>query len=522
MANAIYNSFFGFSENPFNLTPDPRYLFMSPCHKEAVEHMLYGINERKGFIVITGGIGTGKTTLCRTLLNHLGEETRSALIFNSFISDMELLKSINQEFGIIMPSEAETKKDYIDALNRFLLDIFTGGGNAVLIIDEAQNLSHDVLEQIRMLSNLETAKEKLIQIILIGQPELQGVLSSPSLRQLNERVTVRYELAPLSFKDMRGYMEHRMIVAGGHGIARFTNRALREIYHYSRGNPRRINNVCDRALLVSYALGRHDVSGGVIKKSIRELSGNSGMPSGWSLSWNSRFAYVFIIFILIIAVGFGGWRYRDRILADTPKEVVEPCLNTDDISSADKGVKEKKSPLYMDEQKSISTLFSLFYNTAGNEDYDFGDSYLDLVSHDIDPEYYLLFKKPFRVSMSNADISGRYLVIRNTDEKGATIIDADGSEQALDRDFIINNWGGRVSWVCPISRKAAILFKGAGAPEVLEIQNTLSDIGYMVKKTGVYDQSTFQEIMKFQEDFGLQIDGIAGPKTRALLYQMAR
>ncbi|MBN1628034.1 MAG: AAA family ATPase, partial [Deltaproteobacteria bacterium] len=199
--------------------------------------MLYGINERKGFIVITGGIGMGKTTLCRNLLNHLGQETRSALIFNSFISDMELLKSINQEFGIIMPSEAETKKDYIDALNRFLLDIFAEGGNAVLMIDEAQNLSHDVLEQIRMLSNLETAKEKLIQIILIGQPELQGVLSSPSLRQLNERVTVRYELKSLSFRDIRGYMEHRMIIAGGHGNARFTNGAVRNICHYSRGNP---------------------------------------------------------------------------------------------------------------------------------------------------------------------------------------------------------------------------------------------------------------------------------------------
>lgn len=518
----MYNSFFGFTENPFNLTPDPRYLFMGPSHKEAVEHMLYGINERKGFIVITGGIGAGKTTLCRTLLNHLGEDTRSALIFNSFISDMELLKSVNQEFGINMTPEAETKKDYIDALNLFLLDIFAKGGNAVLMIDEAQNLSHDVLEQIRMLSNLETAKEKLIQIILIGQPELQGVLSSPSLRQLNERVTVRYELEPLSFKDIRGYMEHRMIVAGGHGNARFTNSAVRDIYYYSRGNPRRINNVCDRALLISYALGMHDVSRGTIKKSIRELSGGNNMTSGWGLVLDRRLVYAFLLFVLIIAAGFGGWRYRGRIFADTPSGHIQPGLKTDNADTADTPVQHKESPPYMDEQKSISTLFSMFYGTAGNENHDFKDSYLDIVSYDIAPEYYIVFKRPFRITMSGPDNEGRYLVIKNTDEKGATVIDAHGTEQSLDRDLIIDNWGGSVSWVCPMPRKTANLFQGSDAPEVLDIQNTLNDMGYMVKTTGIYDQSTSQEIMKFQKDFGLQIDGIAGPRTRALLYQMAR
>ena len=158
----MYTSFFGFKENPFNLTPDPRYLFLSPYHKEALDHLLYGINERKGFIAITGGIGTGKTTLCRALLSHLDATTKSALILNAFISDLELLKAVNQEFGLQMGPEPLSKKDYIDTLNQFLLKNFGRGGNAVLLVDEAQNLSHAVLEQIRMLSNLETEREKLI------------------------------------------------------------------------------------------------------------------------------------------------------------------------------------------------------------------------------------------------------------------------------------------------------------------------------------------------------------------------
>ncbi|KPK24375.1 MAG: hypothetical protein AMK69_16205, partial [Nitrospira bacterium SG8_3] len=208
----MYPSYFGLKECPFNLTPDPRYLYLSPYHKEALDHLLYGIQERKGFIRMIGGIGTGKTTICRSLLGHLEATTKSALIFNAFISDMELLESINQEFGIRMETGVKSKKDYIDALNHFLLETYRSGGNAVLIIDEAQNLSHSVLEQIRMLSNLEAEKEKLIQIVLVGQTELNDILASPSLKQLNERIMVRYDLKPLDSKDIKGYVEHRLVV----------------------------------------------------------------------------------------------------------------------------------------------------------------------------------------------------------------------------------------------------------------------------------------------------------------------
>ena len=484
--------------------------------------MLYGINERKGFIVITGGIGNGKTTLCRTLLNHLGRDTRSALIFNSFISDMELLKSINQEFGIQVPQGAETKKDYIDALNGFLLDIFSQGGNAVLMIDEAQNLSHDVLEQIRMLSNLETAKEKLIQIVLMGQPELHGVLAAPSLRQLNERIMVRYDLKTLSFRDIRGYMEHRMAVAGGHGSARFTNGAVRDIYRYSGGTPRRINNVCDRALLIAYALGRRDISGGIIGKSIRELSGGNGMAAGLGPARSQRLLFWLLILVLIIAAGIGAWRYKGTLPSVAPLEETAPAMLKGNISYADAEMKKDESQIFSDEQKSLSTLFSMFYDTSETAGRNFEESYLDLVSYDLSPEYYIVLKKPFRVSASDPDNAARYLVIKNTDDKGATAIDADGTEQTVDRDFIISNWGGLVSWIYPTPKKAATLSRGSGAPEVLELQKALNDTGYVVKATGIYDQSTFKEIAKFQKDFNLDVDGIAGPRTRALLYQMVK
>ncbi|MCG6879940.1 MAG: AAA family ATPase, partial [Deltaproteobacteria bacterium] len=225
----MYKTFFGFKEHPFNLTPDPRYLYLSRYHREALDHLLYGINQRKGFIAITGGVGTGKTTLCRALLDHLDENTKSALIFSSFVSHMEILKSIAHEFGIPLPVETESKNALLDAINHFLLGVFREGGNALLLIDEAQNLSRTVLEQIRMLSNLETEKDKLIQIVLVGQSELKEVLSAHSLRQLDDRITVRYHLKPLDQKDVQGYVEHRLVVAGGKGDVKFSDGAFKRI-----------------------------------------------------------------------------------------------------------------------------------------------------------------------------------------------------------------------------------------------------------------------------------------------------
>jgi general secretion pathway protein A len=515
----MYTSFFGFKENPFSLTPDPRYLFLSPIHKEAIDHLLYGINERKGFIVITGGIGTGKTTLCRVLLSHLESTTKSALIFNSFISDVELLKTINQELGIYVKPGTGTKKDYIDTLNQFLLDTFSRGGNAVLLIDEAQNLSHDVLEQIRMLSNLETTREKLIQIVLVGQPELRELLSAPSMKQLNERVMVRYNLNSLTFENMGGYVEHRMVVAGGRGTPTFTRAALKEIYAYSGGNPRRINSVCDRSLLIAYAKGKYAISKSFAKKAVRELYGE--IPgSGYPLN-RLLLKQAFVLLVLIFIAGFGLWSYNrisQNISANGNKNKITEFKPVQEVDSKPS---KTTASIIIDDQKSYSGLFSLFYSQKGGYNKNIDEHHLTICNFTLAPEYYVMLKKPFRVAVRNSPETSGFILISNAEQDGAVVIDADGEERTITRDFILRYWGGRVSWIFPDEFKNPNLIKGMRSPEVLELQKTLNDIGYILEPTGFYGESTYQNIVRFQEDFGLQADGIAGPRTRALLYQMA-
>lgn len=267
----MYAAYFGLKENPFRLSPEPSYLFLSEQHRDAINHMIYGIAEKKGFMMISGDIGTGKTTICRTLLTLIEGLVETALIFNTAISELELLETVCREFGIPVTDEPRTKKAYLDALNGFLLVNFAEGKKALLLIDEAQNLSHGVLEQIRMLSNLETEKEKLLQIVLVGQPELRAALALPALRQLNERITVRCELRPLSTNDVKRYIAHRLRVAGGPGKILMTPGAYHLIYYFSEGIPRRINTLCDRALLIAYAKNVTKVDRGMIRQAVRDI-----------------------------------------------------------------------------------------------------------------------------------------------------------------------------------------------------------------------------------------------------------
>jgi len=269
----MYAAYFGLKENPFKLSPEPGYLFLSEQHRDALNYLIYGIKEKKGFVLISGDIGTGKTTICRKLLHVLDPTVETALIFNTAISEVELLESVVREFGITLPEGAGTKKKYVDALNEFLLQNFAAGKNAVLLIDEAQNLSHGALEQIRMLSNLEAEKEKLLQIILIGQPEIKHTLTLPALRQLNERITVRYDLKPLPADAIRIYVDHRLGVAGGPGKIEFTQGAYRQVFDFSEGIPRRINALCDRALLIAYTRNIGRIDRRMIRRAARDIGG---------------------------------------------------------------------------------------------------------------------------------------------------------------------------------------------------------------------------------------------------------
>jgi general secretion pathway protein A len=268
----VYNDFYGFLESPFNLTPDPRFLFFSDKHREAFHHVLFGIRERKGFIQLTGEVGAGKTTVCRALLAELGEGYQTALILNPMVSGAELVRSILTELGL------ETLADgtaYLEVLNRFLLEQAEAGRDVVLLVDEAQDLTPELLEQVRLLSNLETDRRKLIQIVLIGQPELRDKLNARSLRQLRQRITVRYHLKPLDLDETERYISHRLLVAGADGRPKFSRGAVRAVHRYARGVPRLINAVCDKALLYGYVNSTYELKSRAIRQAIRELEGTS-------------------------------------------------------------------------------------------------------------------------------------------------------------------------------------------------------------------------------------------------------
>ena len=278
----MYCTFYGFRESPFTITPNPRFLFMSSQHREAFAHLIYAVESRAGFIELTGEVGTGKTTLLRTFLNRLDSEGhRTALIFNPCLSSLELLTSINREFGL--PYKNGSRMELLQALNGFLLEQKEAGRKVVLVMDEAQNLSPEVLEQIRLISNLETETDKLIQIVLSGQPELLFILAREELRQLNQRITVRYHLLPMEFDSTRRYIDHRMELAGRFRAAEFSTAALKRIFRFSGGVPRLVNIACDRALLIGFTEEDRVISGRMAAQAIAEVLGRApyGKRSGF-------------------------------------------------------------------------------------------------------------------------------------------------------------------------------------------------------------------------------------------------
>lgn len=266
----MYCQFYNLTEKPFNITADPAFFFLSKRHEEAIYHIKYGINERKGILCITGEIGTGKTTLCKAILNQLDKTTKTAFVLNPNFSASQLLEIIINDFGL--NPKSKSKLAFVSALNEFLMQQAQVNNNAILIIDEAQNLTPRQLEQIRLLSNLETEKEKLLQIILVGQPELNQKLNLFSLRQLRQRVTVQYHILPLEKNEIKDYITHRLKVAGSNnGELYFDDEAIEEIFKFSGGTPRLVNILCDRALLASFVKEKYKITKDLIEEAIKEL-----------------------------------------------------------------------------------------------------------------------------------------------------------------------------------------------------------------------------------------------------------
>lgn len=269
----MYTAFYGFTEPPFVITPNPRYLFFSEKHREAFNHLVFGIQQRKGFMQLTGEVGSGKTTLCRALLEQLGDRFITALILNPMFSESQLLRAVLRELGL--GDGARDRLQNYETLNKFLLAKTEEGKDVVLIIDEAQNLTFPLLEQVRLLSNLETTSRKLIQIVLLGQPELREKLNDPALRQLRQRITIRYHLGPLALDETRRYLEHRMTVAGSRGTPVFESGAVAAIQHYSKGIPRLINALADKALLAGYVYRSDRITAKLVAQAERELEGET-------------------------------------------------------------------------------------------------------------------------------------------------------------------------------------------------------------------------------------------------------
>ncbi len=330
----MYKDYFGLKEDPFSIAPDPQFLYMSARHREALAHLIYGMKADSGFVLLTGEVGTGKTTVCRCLLGQIPEKSEIAFILNPKLSVIELLATICDELGVIYPEGNSSVKVFIDRINTYLLNAHSQGKQTVLIIDEAQNLSVDVLEQIRLLTNLETDKRKLLQVIMLGQPELNQMLEQQNLRQLAQRVTARYHLEPLSKNEIDGYLSHRLAVAG---IERplFPLATVNKLYRLTGGVPRLINLLCDRALLGAYVKGMNIVSPALLTEAASEVFGKKGREN----SVRNNFWQWLLIVLLSLLLAFGVY-FLSLLFNQSPTgKVVEMQGSMERVSSDSGGQK---------------------------------------------------------------------------------------------------------------------------------------------------------------------------------------
>ena len=346
----MYNKFFGFKEKPFKLVPNPAYLFLSKSHEEALAYLNYAISQGDGFVKIIGEVGTGKTTLCRAFLESLNHSTEAAYIFNPKLGPKQLLKSIQDEFGL--GSESDTIKDLIDDLNAFLMLKKGEGKKVVLLIDEAQNLSKHVLEQLRLLSNLETNQDKLLQIILVGQPELAEMLNTHELRQIGQRITLSYNLLPLSAKETKGYIEYRIGKAAQKQVVKFDVSALRQIYKFSGGIPRLINIVCDRSLLTAFVLNQTKITAAVARTAIQELASSGSAVSFGKITSKKALSLLFALGVILLGVIFSQLMvFKRNPFSSHPKTIypirtpIPPPVVSQAPSANDAGVKRATPPL---------------------------------------------------------------------------------------------------------------------------------------------------------------------------------
>jgi general secretion pathway protein A len=561
----MYNNFFGFKEKPFKLVPNPAYFFLSKSHEEALAHLNYAISQGDGFVQITGEVGTGKTTLCRAFLDSLDKNTRAAYIFNPKLGPKQLLMTILDEFGI--RSGNETTKELIDALNKFLMRNKTKGNKVILLVDEAQNLSKNVLEQLRLLSNLETNQDKLLQIILVGQPELGEMLESHDLRQIGQRITLNYNLSPLTFSESKEYIQYRINIAAQRKGIKFDRSAYYQIFKYSQGIPRLINIVCDRALLTAFVLNQHKISGSILKASIRELSGKRRIKNYGFADGRKGLALISILTILVFGAIYHQPLLEELKSAFAPSAgpdtadfqplpaKLNPIKTTMDLQSTYKPQPPALSPKpvkkietvglaeylkHMDVQPSRYSAFKHAMNKWDTS----GDIQPYLQNIEDDQDFFRLSAKPkgFSILRLESDISilmslnlpailefypsgspsPGYLTLSNI--VGDKLqLDGIGDNIRVETDLseIQFYWSGTayIPWKNFLSIWGTIP-KQSYKDSIITLKLLLHDIGFTnFEINGVYDDITQETIETIQAKYGVPVDGYVGPLTKIILYR---
>jgi general secretion pathway protein A len=536
----MYCEFYGFKEMPFTITPNPRFIFLSKNHKEVFAHLLYGIRNHSGFIEVSGEVGTGKTTVLRTLLNQLHDDAyRLAFIFNPSLSAIDLLRSINREFGI--PDEPANSTVLLANLNAFLLRENAAGKTVVLVIDEAQNLEPGVLEQIRLLSNLETETEKLIQIVLVGQPELGRMLSQPELRQVSQRITVRYDLHPMDFDDTRAYIEHRLAIAGCADPKIFTPGSVKKIYRFSKGFPRLINIVCDRALLVGYTEDVQKISASVLDTAIRELRRENMNRNPRNFFWAAAFSVVVLFILAGITLSILPGPAKDVApvkvpIAEDPLPAVAAAAVPTPDPSPDRIAALRQDLAEIQEKESAVLAFNALakiwdvpgIRAGSNFPEDGGmveaaaDRKLKLASFSGDLGTLEKLDSPALLELILPGVVGkRYLALVGVGKSGLAIAPPLEGKHVLNQAELESIWFGRayIPWK-NYSRITYLSDPGTRGEDVARLQNMLRNAGFFDgEPTGVYDRPTIMAVTDFQNSRQVDPDGRVGPQTLLLLYQ---
>jgi len=522
----MYTTHFGLREMPFSITPDPAYLYMSPRHQEALGHLLYGTGQYGGFVQLTGEVGTGKTTIVRTLLAQKLEHVDVAVILNPRQSETEFVASICDELKITYPKKG-TLKSRVDALNAYLLEAHAQGRRTVVIIDEAQNLQPEVLEQVRLLTNLETHKEKLLRIMLVGQPELSALLARPDLRQLAQRITARYHLTPLEPRETGEYIGHRLSIAGGNPDL-FTPAAVQAIQRHSRGVPRLVNILCDRALLGAYATGQKTITPDLVERAAREVGGEPRPPAG------RRFTVLdTAIVAAIVAIG-AWWFWREQSISaplPEPAPVAETAAEPAPQPAAP-AVPLPTPAVTLDEllraaQPLPMVLASLIQVWNAHPQVGAGENVCQALAREKlgcykslgDWRDLRLLDRPAILTLSSGRGGTQHVLLRELGADTALLETAGGPLQ-MNLDQIGLLWTGEFLLLWRQDTEESFIGPQTQGASIVWLRQRLAEAENRALATpvpNVFDDALRQALLRFQTAQGLDRDGLAGPRTLIVL-----